>query len=599
MIVEEIEKRMNPADKQKFEKSSVWCHPPDEMDENKMSAAQWPACLLSEPHLRAAWEKLPKTASQALAVVISSFGAAPFKEEQLLQSVPAGSIGVNYRLGLLRLLQSGIIFAVRKGWGEKLYFVPQDTFLLWYRIIYSDSVCLPVENLKVHDIVPNEEDEGYTPPFRLQLLHTMAAIKRTDMRLTSKGILTKRTVDRCLKQLKTTFAEKKALRISEDMISGYPLSVAFALEIIFSHGWLVKQQESLQIQEYWNNWLMMPTITRETELVHRIFRQFAFQHIPSGQAAALLSELLPMKWYRLADLGDSLRSIIADIDRAEAAAAAVDDYCRWLSSLGWLETAQTKQGHKIIRWLITVKIRIPNVDFLVNFSEGTDLERIRITPDGEIFVDSNGPDHVRWLLELIAERKQTDRVTVYKMNAHSLSFAQKEGISGERIIELLEQASGERLPETVRLSIMEGMPREPVQIQPPQTAQPKQAIPSLFPDPNSLYGFELLTDWPSYRSLFDGLDEVPNMWIKQLRPYHHTTRRELLERALSWRTAVKLTYQGAVQAFVPERIEEAGTAWSVVGHFVQRTDREPVRLSPEMWGEMMLDIPQESNMLQA
>ena len=66
-------------------------------------------------------------------------------EEQLLEAVPPGAAGVNYRLGLLRLLQSGLVFAVRKGWGEKLYFIPTDTFMPWYRIIYSDCICLPID----------------------------------------------------------------------------------------------------------------------------------------------------------------------------------------------------------------------------------------------------------------------------------------------------------------------------------------------------------------------------------------------------------------------------------------------------------------------
>ncbi len=78
----------------------------------------WSDCLHSETHLQALWGKLPKTASQTLAVIISRFGAAPFKEEQLLEAVPTGSVGVNYRLGLLRLLQSGLVFAVPKVGGR-------------------------------------------------------------------------------------------------------------------------------------------------------------------------------------------------------------------------------------------------------------------------------------------------------------------------------------------------------------------------------------------------------------------------------------------------------------------------------------------------
>ena len=193
MNLEEIVTKLTEEDKQKIEQSSIWSHLQYE------ESLSWPDCLRSETHLQAVWGKLPKTASQTLAVIISRFGAAPFKEEQLLETVPTGSAGVSYRLGLLRLLHSGLVFAVRKGWGEKLYFIPKDMFMPWYRIIYSDCICLPIDidNLNVTDIIPYEH-EGFTPSLRLQLLHTMAALKCADMRLTSKGMLTKRTIDRLL-----------------------------------------------------------------------------------------------------------------------------------------------------------------------------------------------------------------------------------------------------------------------------------------------------------------------------------------------------------------------------------------------------------------
>ena len=282
--------------------------------------------------------------------------------------------------------------------------------------------------------------------------------------------------------------------------------------------------------------------------------------------------------------------------RQSRAAIAASDACfGWLSSFGWLETAQTTRGDKIVRWLIKTTIKTHDID--TSNITSAKPEAIRITPDGEIFVYPNGSDRVRWLLEMIAERKRTDMVTVYKMNSLSLSQALKEGFTGAGIIELLEEASGERLPETVRLSIADNMVDEvnqKLELNCRSECLAKSAKQSLFPDPDFLREFDLLTDWPTFKSLFTGLDDVPAMWVKQLRSYHFTTRRELLERALSWRTSVKLNYKGTVQHFVPERIEEAGTEWAVVGHLHAGTGAAPIRLTPGMWEEMMLIIPLES-----
>lgn len=599
MNIEEIAERLTEEDRQKVMKSSIWSHLQIEESSNSAST-NWPACLRSESHLKTAWSNLPKTAAQTLAAIINKFGAVPFREEQLLEIVPAGSIGGDYRLGLLRLLQSGIVFAVRKGWGEKLYFIPKDTFMLWYRIINSDFICSPIDNLNIAQIIPIEQDEGYKSMLGFQLLYTMAEIKRTDMRLTSKGVLTKRTIDRCLKQLKIAAAGNKILGISEEVVTVYPFPLAFALEIIFSHGWLIQQNGSLEIQHAWHNWLTKPTMQRETELLQWIVNEFIFRHVSAGQAAALLSRLVPMKWYRVADVDTSLHTIIAESGRAEAAIAASHLYYDWLSSLGWLETAQTTQGDKMIRWLIPSSIT-PGVDFVTSDPVSISSEPIRITPDGEIFVYPNCSNPVRWLLETIAERRRTDMVTVYKVDAHSLSQAQK-GFSGVRIVELLEEASEERLPDMVRLTIMDAMKAEEDVPLPIAEAKFKSARVStekcgkqtLLSESDSLHEFDLLTDWPSYKSLFAGLDDIPVMWVKQFRSYHFTTRRELLERALSWRISVKLNYQGTDRLFVPERIEEAETEWAVVGCLQEGNETTPVRLAPGMWGEMMLIIPPDA-----
>ena len=376
--------------------------------------------------------------------------------------------------------------------------------------------------MNVTDIIPYEcENEGYTPTLRLQLLHTMAALKCTDMRLTNKGMLTKRTIDRCLKQLKSSCEGKGILRIQGESIDGYPFPLAFALEIIFSHGWLTQENGRLEIQHDWFNWLTKPLGQRETELLQWIIHAFAFRNAASSQAAALMIELVPMKWYRLADVEKSLHNIIGERGRAEAAIAASNAYYSWLSSFGWLETAQTIRGDKIVRRLIKATIKTHDIDTDTPHITSASAEPIRITPDGEIFVYPNGSDRVRWLLEMIAERKRTDMVTVYKMNAHSLSQAQKEGFSVAGIIELLEDASGERLPETVRLCIADFMTDEgfnpKAELNSRGEYQAKSVENSFFPDPDSLREFDLLTDWPTFRSLFTGLDDVPAMWVKQLR----------------------------------------------------------------------------------
>ncbi|CAM4286137.1 hypothetical protein FHS16_002286 [Paenibacillus endophyticus] len=90
------------------------------------------------------------------------------------------------------------------------------------------------------------------------------------------------------------------------------------------------------------------------------------------------------------------------------------------------------------------------------------------------------------------------------------------------------------------------------------------------------------------------LDRVPAMWTKQLRAYHHSTRRELIEQALQWQTPIQLRMDRGLCAFVPEKLEQQGNEWAVIG-LLRDEPRESVRLTPDMWEEMRLLIPgQES-----
>ncbi|BBH19628.1 hypothetical protein Back11_09730 [Paenibacillus baekrokdamisoli] len=597
MNIGDITDRLTQADVHKFAASPIWGHSTDGLDH-----VQWPDCLLSTLCIHRAWPRLPEVAALTLITIIREFGAMPFKEEQLLVVIPPGSIGVNYRVGLLKLLEAGIVFAVRKAWGEKLYFIPQDSFVNWYRIIFLDDILPPIEELNVsHIMFSPDEEEVYKPMLGLQLIHTLAEMQRTGMKLTSKGYLTKRTVEKASKHIHLRAAEMDRLHLSrlsrDGKYTGYPIPFAFFLELFFIHGWITQSQESVEIRlACWENWLSLPSLSRESKLLHTLIQHFAFQNTQTAHTAVVMCQLLPMKWYRIADILLSLHKILGDSNSAITDDNLIKDWCNLLSAFGWLEMARLISGEPIVRWLINPQLLEDSS--ILPLIEG---ESIRITPDGEIFVYPDSSGQIRWLLENIALRKLTDRVTVYKLDSALLLRMDKLGLSCESIINRLEEASGEELPHTVRIAIASLKTTEfcqeeegPIQLSVQLASEGKSMTNmSPFPEPPSLYAYDLLLEWPSYKSLFVGLDEVPTMWIKQLRSYHHSTKRELLERALSWRTAVKLNYRGSVQSFVPERIEGDGVDWAVVGQFYEENGTEQLRLKPTMWQEMMLVIPIE------
>ncbi|RJE90575.1 hypothetical protein D3P07_00235 [Paenibacillus sp. 1011MAR3C5] len=96
--------------------------------------------------------------------------------------------------------------------------------------------------------------------------------------------------------------------------------------------------------------------------------------------------------------------------------------------------------------------------------------------------------------------------------------------------------------------------------------------------------------------LLPGLDQVPAAWWRQLRSYHASTRKELMQKAVAMETAVQLKLEGQLRHFIPEQIDLRGEQWSVTGKLVDDKQSERSRLTPDMWDEMKLVLPNGVNL---
>lgn len=111
---------------------------------------------------------------------------------------------------------------------------------------------------------------------------------------------------------------------------------------------------------------------------------------------------------------------------------------------------------------------------------------------------------------------------------------------------------------------------------------------------------------PEYDNLFPGLREVPSIWVKEMRSYHDSTARQMVEQAIEWNAKIRLSMNGITRECIPEALEEGG-CWRLRGRlFRSETDAdsrlkestaglqlgEKVMLSPTEWQEMMLILPE-------
>jgi hypothetical protein len=85
---------------------------------------------------------------------------------------------------------------------------------------------------------------------------------------------------------------------------------------------------------------------------------------------------------------------------------------------------------------------------------------------------------------------------------------------------------------------------------------------------------------------------VPQMWSNQLRDYHPSTRKELLQKAIALETSVRMKSDGEVRIFIPERLEQRGGEWAVIGAWRGQATEAEALLSPDMWDEMGIALPE-------
>ncbi|SFS61242.1 hypothetical protein [Paenibacillus sp. BC26] len=592
MKVQEIVNRLTETQIGEISACPVW---------HLSEAETWPSVMLSRSGSESAWAALSKQAAIALEVVLCAFGPLPFSEEQLLLAARSGVAGAELRHGLLQLMDAGIIFAVRKGWGEKQYLLPSDMYLTWYETMISmqhkrRSEILPVPmEIESRHIVSMEES-GYTPPLSLQCLHVMAELLHTGMKRTAKGILTKRTILKCTEQLAVDSSQLNAVAELSLAASGevYPLQLAFFLDIARKNQWLQELQNSYAIHEdRWNGWLECEPLERETELLKQIIGIFLERSPSAATGMASLCMLPPYRWFRITDL--DVQHMLRQEFLAKPQPSAIPAWCGLLCALGWMEAAFDEQGGKVLRWLIPPSA-FKTGDALLEGQARLEGQ-VQITPDGDVYVPSDCAYRTIWQIEQLVTRKRTDHIAVYRLDSRGFKQEALLHEAGEGVIGFLETASGEALPVTVRAIIMQAFAAtgEHLGNKPIKAVDLIESIEPLplIQNGNVVQTYGLLTERQPLKAMFSGIEDVPTMWLKQFRAYHSSTRRELMELALSWRTPVKLSCEGAVKPFVPERIVDVDGCWSVMGHFVLEESYAPANLLPEMWQEMMLVLPTE------
>jgi hypothetical protein len=124
----------------------------------------------------------------------------------------------------------------------------------------------------------------------------------------------------------------------------------------------------------------------------------------------------------------------------------------------------------------------------------------------------------------------------------------------------------------------------------PRTRSNKQQdarLQGLFMIKDPLLVYELDPYLMSMEDIYPNMQEIPSLWLKEYRDYHDSTRKDLIRKAIEWKSLLKLRKEGKDCLIAPRAISENNAGWTLIGREATRE----VCLDVKEWEAMQLILP--------
>lgn len=575
----------------------------------------------------------PKTIG-LLTTIVAKFVGLPFELEQL---VTAGAqkrfTGAEIRLGVARLRRDGIVFAVRKAWGNQLFYVPTDMIPCWQRRL------LPVHAILLSAGASRpklDSDKRYRLPLSLELLLAWHSVADRPIAFTAKGALNRPSIAKLIAPMRIAPQELEPISFAYPDAEQLPRQAALAIDLGLCAGVLVRTADDIRIDEWGlRNWITLTVRKADARLHEILVQRYASADPQLHLAASAVLSLPAEQWMEtrlFAKVGSALKA---------------DAWLSVLESFGWVERGFAA-GAPVFRIL---------ADFPSDEAEQNGGAFI-VQPDGEIIVTPDVGLAARWTLERTAERIAADTLFIYRLSRAACAKAVDAGYSRQELIDFLESGSGEPLPSQVTDAlndwyaclgktkfeevmllrtdspavaklllddpglashklelvgdkdfIIDAAERKAVETKLIKLGYPPAATkreklgdavqladvqePGWIYRPFTLGFYEADPSIPDLEELFPGILDIPSVWLREPRAYHASTREALVQRAIGWQASLLVRKEGQARQFVPKAIERDGADWSALGHWREEADgpQELVKVSGHALAEIMINLP--------
>ena len=588
-------------------------------------------------------ELLP-TEHSVLGALFHKHAGQPFSAMMTTaESAEEGLSGAEARLGFIRLRQKGWIKAVRKTWGENLYYIPLR-YIPALTVAYAHRV-------GEHPLLKQENGQKKSGTQRVtsdqihvirearadiaaEIIHILAWIAREGLTLTNKGTIHKRMLQRLSTLTHLCPDDFAALNLNYEHPELYPAHVAIMLDMLLALGLLHKDQGKIQVHaETLGLWLEQSWSSMHREIFKVCLERYGVTH-PAEQHFRYRLVLLGKgqeTWFNIADL-------IPQYIKGEANSdAGLPEYAQnWLNALagwGYGESGENAAGDLFFRWLV-------EPDALLHWEAQQELDSAKnvffVQPDFEIMVPPEVVPQVRWKIENCAELLSCDRMSIYRISKEQILNASHRGFTSDKVVEFLSQYAATGVPEHVYLAIQqwgnegerskaqsEGNTSEFHRVMPIDFIcseasgenrsseihghEPRVGLDGLResfyvhgregliknePDTASWYKqeqpvAEQSDDLPAYSS-------IPDMWHNDWRRYHMSTTRQITAKAIEWQTKLGLKNEQSEVYIIPDQIHGQDD-WTLTGWIVPESDERTIErcnISLMDWDKIRIIVPE-------
>lgn len=548
--------------------------------------------LLDPDYLHSCWNTLSREEKQVVEFFILVKGEDFLTYRELEQSrLPLHP--TRFRLAMTRLQRSGLLFTLRRMWGELAYIMPSEIVHHFRRIIVPvssawSSPALPLDHTSYHIL-----DD---------LLQVLNCVKRKSLELTKKGTLPKKTLKSLFEHTKLN-KELFAGFPQSSMIAPYDLHEAIVLDLLVQSELLVKKGNQLVLGNV-ERWIHQPLEKVSLQIMDQLLRYLDIN--PTlAHFLGLIQELDKVQSYSTTRILHAMKGFAPPID------VVWERLIQPLSRLGFMQS-MGKHDDYIFKW---------------NHREEVPRTFLYIQPNYEILVPGFAPLSLKWELLSCANLVKKEEMWVFKLDKNAAQGSFEKGKSADELIGFLQSVSQAPLPENVAASIREWegqlqlisfFDARIMKISRAEVAQELEKIPSIsqyfqeklgerayvvfvkdwellvdelekrgyltgevqnllqiqaeeeegtipFFKPNPSGGeYKVESIFPQFEDAIPELRQIPRIWISHYSRYHESTLRELVQCAIQLGLELKMEWKGKERRVQPQSLVNRHGYWTIV-----------------------------------